>query len=96
VWAALSFMNSLPFKDGRPCVFRVVRVSGTIRKVEAEAVRRAKLFILAAEEEMAGKPSSGALDALLRGNDPGRGLAMAVDQDDDDLKDDDLEMEDDG
>jgi ribonuclease P/MRP protein subunit POP5 len=96
VWAALSFMHKLPFKDGRPCVYRVVRVSGTIRKVEEEAVRRAKLFILAAKEEMAGKPSSGALDALLRGKDSGRSLAMVVDQDNDDLEDDDLEMEVDG
>ncbi|KAK0627258.1 Rpp14/Pop5 family-domain-containing protein [Immersiella caudata] len=92
VWAALSFMNRLPFKDGRPCVYRVVRVSGTIRKVEEEAVRRAKLFILAAKEEMAGKPTSGALDALLRGKEQGRSLAMVVDDDGDDLGRDDSEM----
>lgn len=75
-------MNQVPTKNPRPCVFRVVRVSGTIRKVEEEAVRRAKLFMLAATEEMAGKPSTGALDALLRAQDQGRGIAMVVDDDD--------------
>ena len=61
-------MNRVPVRDGRPCVFRVVRVSGTIRKVEEEAVRRAKLLVLAAKDEMAGKKgsSSDALGALLR------------------------------
>ena len=82
VWAALSFMNHVPVKDGRPCIFRVVRVSGTIRKVEEEAVRRAKLFVLAAKEELAGKSSSNALNALLRGKDSGRSLAvLAVEPD---------------
>ncbi|KAI0394383.1 ribonuclease P/MRP protein subunit [Xylariaceae sp. FL0594] len=37
VWAALTFMNSVPARNGRPCVFRVVHVSGTMRKVEEEA-----------------------------------------------------------
>jgi ribonuclease P/MRP protein subunit POP5 len=64
VWAALAFMNRVPVRDGRPCVFRVVRVSGTVRKVEEEAVRRAKLLVLAAKDEMAGKSSSSSSDAL--------------------------------
>ncbi|KAI9789960.1 MAG: hypothetical protein M1833_002127 [Piccolia ochrophora] len=43
VWAALAFMTTLPVEAGRrPCVLRVVRTSGTIRKVEEEAVRRAR------------------------------------------------------
>ncbi|KAL2263186.1 hypothetical protein VTK26DRAFT_7841 [Humicola hyalothermophila] len=66
VWAALAFMNQVPIKGGRPCIFRVVRVSGTIRKVEEEAIRRAKLLVLAAKDEMASKSSSDALGALLR------------------------------
>jgi ribonuclease P/MRP protein subunit POP5 len=68
VWAAVAFMNRVPVRDGRPCVFRVVRVSGTVRKVEEEAVRRAKLLVLAAKDEMAGRSSSSsdALGALLR------------------------------
>ncbi|KAH6632008.1 Rpp14/Pop5 family-domain-containing protein [Chaetomium tenue] len=88
VWAALSFMNRVPVRDGRPCVFRVVRVSGTIRKVEEEAVRRAKLLVLAAKDEMAGKKGSSAdaLGALLR-SDGGQarnataGAEMQVDSD---------------
>ncbi len=43
VWAALTFMDRVPVKNGKPCIFRVVRVSGTIRKVEEEAIRRARL-----------------------------------------------------
>ncbi|KAK1750981.1 hypothetical protein QBC47DRAFT_90242 [Echria macrotheca] len=87
VWAALSFMNSVPVKNGRSCVYRVVRVSGTIRKVEEEAVRRARLFVLAAKQEMSGKASSAALDALLRPKDRGRETATSV-------ADNDLDMDD--
>lgn len=65
VWAALTTMNELPAKNGKPCTFRVVRVSGTIRKIEEDAVRRAKQIMLAAEEEMAGnKSANDALGAL--------------------------------
>ncbi|KAI8628311.1 Rpp14 family protein [Xylariaceae sp. FL1651] len=45
VWTALTFMTSIPVKNGKPCVFRVVHVSGTMRKVEEEAVRRARNLI---------------------------------------------------
>jgi hypothetical protein len=45
---------------------------------------------------MAGKPTSSALDALLRGKDQGSSFPMAVDHDVDDLDDDDLEREVDG
>ncbi|KAK4187098.1 ribonuclease P/MRP protein subunit POP5 [Podospora australis] len=84
VWAALSFMRSIPIKNGRPCIFRVVRVSGTIRKVEQEAIRRAKLLVLAAKEEMSGKNSTDALGALLRNDaQQTRSLVMRGNQDDD-------------
>ena len=63
VWAALTFMDRVPGHDGKPCIFRVVHVSGTIRKVEEEAIRRARALILAAKDEMVGK-GSGALEAL--------------------------------
>ncbi|KAL1839787.1 hypothetical protein VTJ49DRAFT_1161 [Mycothermus thermophilus] len=75
VWAALAFMNRVPVRDGRPCVFRVVRVSGTIRKIEEEAVRRAKLLVRAARSEMVAAATDGpsssaaassALSTLLR------------------------------
>lgn len=48
-------MNSVPVKNGQPCVFRVVRVSGTIRKAEEEAVRRARNLIFEARGVQATK-----------------------------------------
>ncbi|KAJ2980634.1 hypothetical protein NUW58_g6893 [Xylaria curta] len=56
VWTALSFMNSVPVKNGKPCVFRVVHVSGTIRKAEEEAIRRARNLIF---EAKGGQPAKG-------------------------------------
>lgn len=50
LWAALTVMDRVPVKDGRPCTFRVVRVSGTIRKAEEEAIRQARSLILSAKE----------------------------------------------
>lgn len=50
VWSALTCMGRLPVRGGRACAFRVSRVSGTIRKVELEAARRARLMMLAAAE----------------------------------------------
>lgn len=44
-------MNTVPIQDGKNCVFRVVRVSGTIRKTEEEAIRRARELILKAQRE---------------------------------------------
>lgn len=70
VWAALSFMTSMPVKAGEvPCVFQVVRVSGTIRKSEEEAIRRARLQIRRAQRANGGdadaavKAVDGAVDA---------------------------------
>lgn len=53
LWAALTFMDHVPTRDGRgrSCIYRVVRVSGTIRKAEEEAIRQAKQLIIAAKEE---------------------------------------------
>ncbi|KFH43417.1 Ribonucleases P/MRP protein subunit-like protein [Hapsidospora chrysogenum ATCC 11550] len=53
LWAALTFLHHVPIAhgSGRPCIFRVVRVSGTMRKAEEEAIRRAKRLIIAAQEE---------------------------------------------
>ncbi|KXH32264.1 Rpp14 family protein [Colletotrichum nymphaeae SA-01] len=55
VWAALTFMNRVPLKsgEGKPCTFKVVRVSGTIRKAEEEAVRQARQLVLAAKDSSA-------------------------------------------
>ncbi|RDA86779.1 hypothetical protein CP532_6371 [Ophiocordyceps camponoti-leonardi (nom. inval.)] len=57
LWAALTLMDHVPVKNGRPCIFRVVRVSGTMRKVEEEAIRQARKLILAAKETPPTLPS---------------------------------------
>lgn len=68
VWAALSFLTRLPKvsnkNEERPCVFQVVRVSGTIRKAEEEAIRRARATILKAQKDAAEGAGSG-LEAIL-------------------------------
>jgi ribonuclease P/MRP protein subunit POP5 len=51
LWAALTFMDHVPVSNGRPCLFRVVRVSGTIRKAEEEAIRQARKLILHAKAQ---------------------------------------------
>ena len=101
VWAALALMRRVPVRDGRPCVFRVVRVSGTIVKVEEEAIRRARLLVLAAKDEMAGKSSAAALGALLRsdgGSQSRGGGSSSVDPrvEEDDGEEDEDEMSEDG
>ncbi|PNY26539.1 Ribonuclease P/MRP protein subunit POP5 [Tolypocladium capitatum] len=52
LWAALTCMDHVPVKDGRPCLFRVVRVSGTMRKASEEAVRQSRSIILAAKQDI--------------------------------------------
>jgi len=51
-WAALSMINKVPIKNGKNCVFRVVRVSGTIKLAEKGAIRRARELILKAQREV--------------------------------------------
>ena len=58
-------MNTVPVRNGKPCIFRVVRVSGTIRKAEEEAIRRARELIVRAKREAETQGDS-ALDNLLR------------------------------
>lgn len=59
VWAALSHVTELPPQRrggaGTPCVVRVVRVSGTIRKAEEELIRRAKRDVVRARMVQDGK-----------------------------------------
>jgi hypothetical protein len=57
VWAALTYLREI---QGRPVVVRVVRVSGTIKKAEMEAVRRAKVDI----ERMRGLGEKEKVDVL--------------------------------
>ena len=54
-------MTKIPLKDGKKCVFQVVRVSGTMRKAEEEAIRRAREIILEARREMGGKDKDGSI-----------------------------------
>ncbi|KAL4868645.1 Rpp14/Pop5 family-domain-containing protein [Aspergillus spectabilis] len=64
VWTALTYLSRVPdISDAgrsrpsnltRPCVFRVIRVSGTIRKAEEEAVRRARREIVRLRGEEVG------------------------------------------
>ena len=49
VWAALTFTTRLLKPIDQACVMQVVRVSGTIKKAEEEAVRRARLSIRRAQ-----------------------------------------------
>jgi len=69
VWAALTYIREI---KGRPCVVRVVHVSGTIKKAEVEAVRRAKRDISLVEGQEQGE------EALV-------GIADVDDDDDDDV-----------
>ncbi|KAF2861721.1 hypothetical protein K470DRAFT_256575 [Piedraia hortae CBS 480.64] len=45
VWAALTFMDHLPAPVDKKCVCIVVHVSGTMKKVQLEAIKRAKRLI---------------------------------------------------
>lgn len=65
VWAALTIMNVVPVKDGKRCIFRVIRVSGTIRKAEEEAIRRAQEMIRKAKRQEGCKDVSSLLDGCL-------------------------------
>jgi ribonuclease P/MRP protein subunit POP5 len=51
VWAALTFMQRLPKPVDEACVIQVVHVSGTIRKAEEEAIRRAREAVLKARRQ---------------------------------------------
>jgi len=79
VWAALTFLSSLPEPnhhrsslsrggEPRPCVFRVLRVSGTMRKAGEEAVRRARREIVRVKDGE-GVAVSSLLAGIQDGND---------------------------
>lgn len=61
-------MTRLPIKDGKNCVFRVVRVSGTIRKAEEECIQRARELVLKARRET-GEKGDSTLDDIFGGTD---------------------------
>lgn len=62
----------------QPCVFQVVRVSGTIKKAEEEAIRRARLSIRRAQR------TSGKANLVLPGNASTVGAPVAGAEDNDD------------
>lgn len=83
MWAALTYVTRLPRPVDMPCVFQIVRVSGTIRKSEEEAIRRAKLSIM-----RAGKAGMASSD--LGAPSKGTGLSASIfDNDNHDIDDDD-------
>jgi ribonuclease P/MRP protein subunit POP5 len=109
VWAGLTFVGGLPGArrgggrsvEGTRCMVRVVRVSGTIRKAEEEAVRRARRDIVRAKatEEQGGDGGEvGGLDQLLRLRQSGN-HALSRDGEEagiEDSSDADEEMDEDG
>jgi ribonuclease P/MRP protein subunit POP5 len=95
VWAALTFSTQLPkpvFQQ--PCVFQVVKVSGTIRKAEEAAIRRAQLSIRRAQRESSSitKGLMPGLSSAKDGNvddDLDAGFANGIEDLDDDEDEDD-------
>lgn len=76
VWAALAFTTHLPIKSSEmPCVMQVVRVSGTMRKAEEEAIRRARLQIRRAQRATGGETNA-AVKAVENAVDDEGDLAM--------------------
>lgn len=77
---------------------RVVRVSGTIRKSEEEAIRRARADILKARRQASADDSgkmSGTLGAVMNaaagGSDPGIVEDVDMDEDEDEFDDSDMD-----
>lgn len=103
IWAALTFMTHLPKPakqaQSKPCVIRVVRVSGTIKKSEQEAIRRARATILKAKSEAEGK-TTGSLESLLGPADAQQGISApkkgghaVLSIEDDDGEEEDMESD---
>lgn len=89
-------MNRVPVKDGRNCVFRVVRVSGTIRKAQEELVKRAREMLLKAQRDVDGQGDSTLNSIFGKGegqSDPTSDIQMAdnsdTEEEEDELSDDD-------
>ncbi|EEP79780.1 predicted protein [Uncinocarpus reesii 1704] len=99
VWAALTYISCLPeSKDRKPgvkkvqsldCVFRVVRVSGTMKKVEQEAVRRARLEVARLSREWEEKGKDVLQEMFPGGTSEGHGMGVIESDDDDEDEDSD-------
>lgn len=100
VWTAITHLSHVPeYTPGsgyagkragamnRPCVFRVVRVSGTMRKAEEEAIRRGRREVARVRGAKEGVVLGGLFGEDAAGDDVGVGVED-VDMDDDDNGDD--------
>jgi ribonuclease P/MRP protein subunit POP5 len=91
-------MNSVPIatntkhKETRTAVFRVVRVSGTMRKAEEEAIRRARREVLRTKGAVK-QGLDGLLGGIIQGGEEGEDF-MALDEDVDVDEDEDEDDED--
>lgn len=90
MWAALSFVTKLPRPVDQSCVIQVVRVSGTIRKAEEEAIRRAKASIIRAQRKK-GDAAGDILGKMMAQEDEDVQMGGIVDGEDDDDEDEDEE-----
>lgn len=86
VWGALSFVTKLPRPVEQSCVIQVVRVSGTIRKAEEEAIRRAKASIMKAQRQKG--DSGNVLGKMLGEHTSSQDVEMGGIMDEDDEEDD--------
>lgn len=103
VWSALTYMSRLPAPKGRggitpaesppDCVIRVVRVSGTMKKAEEEAIRRARREVLRMKKGSE-ESAMAVLDELFA-NDGVMDVDVVAGADDDGESDEDLDDEDD-
>jgi ribonuclease P/MRP protein subunit POP5 len=96
VWAALCMTTRLPKPlQATPCVFTVVRTSGTIRKAQDEAIRRAREAVRRARgadvgDEVGGLERLTGAAAVVDGD----GQSSSEDEDEDGEGDGDESMED--
>ncbi|KAK6345937.1 hypothetical protein TWF730_010276 [Orbilia blumenaviensis] len=87
LWAALTYINEF---HGQPAVIKVIRVSGTIRKAEHEAVKVAEEAIRRVKKEAIGvKDGQGVGDkkgvaGIFAGSRTAAQVATVIDEDEDD------------
>lgn len=95
-WTALTMMDHIPVRNGKLCTFRVVHVSGTIRKVEEEAIRRARDMMLAIKDQAGAKDNSALAAIMSKGKRTRQTTTTksAIDIEDDDFSNEDQEMAD--
>ncbi|WPH04775.1 Hypothetical protein R9X50_00767000 [Acrodontium crateriforme] len=86
VWAVLTYLSFLPRPVERRCVMRIVRVSGTMRKAEEEAIRRARVAIQRATGVAKGERNEGVRNADMADWNGAKGIE---DLDDDEEESDD-------